>query len=288
MSLHRKIYEQHYGKIPIDNNGRTYDIHHIDGNNKNNSIDNLIAVPIEEHYNIHLKQENYRAASLIQLRMKMDPKILSELNSLAMKKRVKEGKHVWSGNGDFQRKQQEILKSKGDYYQYSDKHKKFISMRNKKYAEQGIHNFQSDDNKNAVTERNKKSLDDGTHPFLHGVGGDNSRKRVEEGTHHFLDRNAQQNRSERAKLKNSFIIQRIDHQGQIKIYVGLQEAVRDNPKMSRKKIEKIINKNIQVNGFSWKNSGKGIEVLENIRLSNYVVGGIKNDIEADSFKGFSL
>ena len=33
---YRKIYEQHHGPIPIDESGRTYDIHHIDGNHFNN------------------------------------------------------------------------------------------------------------------------------------------------------------------------------------------------------------------------------------------------------------
>jgi methionyl-tRNA synthetase len=53
---YRKIWEQAYGPIPKDGDGRTYDIHHIDGNRKNNSIDNLICLTIEDHYKIHLKQ----------------------------------------------------------------------------------------------------------------------------------------------------------------------------------------------------------------------------------------
>lgn len=53
---YRKIWESHYGKIPTDSKGRTFDIHHIDGNRKNNSIDNLACVSIEDHYKIHLKQ----------------------------------------------------------------------------------------------------------------------------------------------------------------------------------------------------------------------------------------
>ena len=53
---YRKLWEDIHGKIPKDENGRTYDIHHIDGNRKNNSIDNLICLSIEDHYKIHLKQ----------------------------------------------------------------------------------------------------------------------------------------------------------------------------------------------------------------------------------------
>jgi hypothetical protein len=53
---YRKIWEQTHGTIPKDENGRTYDIHHIDGNRKNNSVDNLICLSVEDHYKIHLKQ----------------------------------------------------------------------------------------------------------------------------------------------------------------------------------------------------------------------------------------
>jgi hypothetical protein len=53
---YRKIWEQVHGQIPKDEQGRTYDIHHIDGNRKNNLIENLICLSLEDHYKIHLKQ----------------------------------------------------------------------------------------------------------------------------------------------------------------------------------------------------------------------------------------
>lgn len=53
---YRKIWENHNGKIPFDERGVTYDIHHLDGNRKNNNIDNLVCVSVEDHYKIHLKQ----------------------------------------------------------------------------------------------------------------------------------------------------------------------------------------------------------------------------------------
>jgi hypothetical protein len=52
---YRKLWESVNGKIPKDKYGRSYEIHHIDGNRKNNSIDNLMCVSIDEHYYIHLK-----------------------------------------------------------------------------------------------------------------------------------------------------------------------------------------------------------------------------------------
>ena len=65
----RRIWKSHYGEIPKDDTGRTYEIHHIDRNPENNSIENLICIPIEEHYQIHLEAKEYAAASMISKRM---------------------------------------------------------------------------------------------------------------------------------------------------------------------------------------------------------------------------
>ena len=53
---YRKIYETYNGPIPIDEEGRKYDIHHIDGDYTNNDPTNLKAVTIQEHYDIHWEQ----------------------------------------------------------------------------------------------------------------------------------------------------------------------------------------------------------------------------------------
>ena len=37
---YRKIWETHNGEIPKDTDGRSFEIHHIDGNRNNNSIEN--------------------------------------------------------------------------------------------------------------------------------------------------------------------------------------------------------------------------------------------------------
>lgn len=70
MVNYRKLYESVFGKIPKDDLGRSYEIHHIDGNRNNNSIENLICVSIEEHYAIHLSQGDYNSANLIAERMR--------------------------------------------------------------------------------------------------------------------------------------------------------------------------------------------------------------------------
>lgn len=78
---YRKIYEEHYGPIPIDDNNRTYEIHHIDGNRENNSPDNLIALSIKEHYDLHYKQGDYGACVMIAKRMKLPSDHISKIQT---------------------------------------------------------------------------------------------------------------------------------------------------------------------------------------------------------------
>jgi len=59
-SIYRTIYEQYFGKIPKDSQGRSYEIHHLDGNHENNDISNLRCVSIQEHYDIHYRSEKRR------------------------------------------------------------------------------------------------------------------------------------------------------------------------------------------------------------------------------------
>ena len=49
---YRKLWIKQYGEIPKDGDGRPYEIHHKDGNHSNNSLDNLVCIPIKEHYDI--------------------------------------------------------------------------------------------------------------------------------------------------------------------------------------------------------------------------------------------
>lgn len=76
---YRKIWETHFGKIPKDENGRSYEIHHIDGNHTNNNIENLKCLSIQEHYNIHYKNGDFGACVMIAKRMNMTPTFLSEI-----------------------------------------------------------------------------------------------------------------------------------------------------------------------------------------------------------------
>ncbi len=66
---YRQIWKNHYGPIPKDENGMSYQIHHIDGNRSNNDLSNLICVSIKEHYEIHLNQGDFAAAHVIKTKM---------------------------------------------------------------------------------------------------------------------------------------------------------------------------------------------------------------------------
>ena len=84
---HRKIYNQHFGPIP-----KGMDIHHIDGNHGNNDPNNLKAVTIREHYDIHYSQGDYGAAYMVSKRLVLTEEERSHIASLAAKKANAEGK----------------------------------------------------------------------------------------------------------------------------------------------------------------------------------------------------
>lgn len=155
---YRKIYEQHHGSIPNDAEGRTYDIHHIDGNHENNDPLNLRAIPITEHYDIHYAQGDYGACWFILLRMGKTTEELSEFASMQQLERVKNGTHHFLG-GEIQHKR------------ISD----------------GTHNFLDSEyqRRNAL-----KKVENGTHPFLdREKAKQRATKRVENGTHNFIGLN---------------------------------------------------------------------------------------------------
>jgi len=93
---YRKIYEQYYGSIPKDETGRSYEIHHIDGNHNNNNPENLKAVTAEEHYKIHYERGDFGACRLIAIqRLNKSPEEIKEISRLLQLERVKNGTHHW-------------------------------------------------------------------------------------------------------------------------------------------------------------------------------------------------
>jgi hypothetical protein len=186
---YRKIYEHHHGPIPKDEQGRSYDIHHIDGNHYNNDPSNLKAVSLLEHLEIHEQQGDYWASMLIARRINRvsyyDHSELARKNAL---KRIEQGTHNFQKLSKDERRQQQLDKINAGTHQ-------FCGERNPVY----------------------KQLEDGTHPFIGGEvqrklaarliaegkhnlqGGHIQRKRVAEGTHNFLGPEHNRRRVERGE-----------------------------------------------------------------------------------------
>lgn len=71
---YRKLYETHFDiKLSKD-----YDVHHIDFDRENNTIDNLIAMPNKLHRNYHkllLQNKNYHSNNMLHLELNTDVNI---------------------------------------------------------------------------------------------------------------------------------------------------------------------------------------------------------------------
>ena len=151
MSKHRKIWQQHHGPIPRDCQGRSLEIHHIDGDHNNNNISNLQLVTIEEHYQIHYDQGDYGACVIMSHRIKLSPAEISDLSRKCQQNLTRQGKHHWQG-----------------------------PEHNKRLIDQGIHPFLD---KEAARQRNLRRLALGTHNLL---GESNPVHRsIAQGIHHF-------------------------------------------------------------------------------------------------------
>lgn len=160
MKTYRKMWEQNFGSIPKDQNGRSYEIHHIDGNRLNNHIDNLKCLSIQEHYDIHANQGDWGACNRILKRMNLTPELFSKMCSENTKKhnmkRVIEGTHNFLGS----------------------EHAKITQ---KKRVKNGTHNFLGG---NLQSKINKKKIEEGSHHFLGGkLQSELMIKRLKNGTH---------------------------------------------------------------------------------------------------------
>lgn len=166
-SYHITLYEKHFGPRPIDNKGRKYHIHHIDGNHENNDLSNLQAVSAEEHYHIHLKQNDFAAALYLSQFLDLSGDEIKNLARQSALKRVEDGTHNFLGDKNPAR-----IKLKLGTHHWSG------PDANQKRINDGTHNFLGDKNPN------KDRIANGTHNFL---GDQNPNKnRIANGTHNFL------------------------------------------------------------------------------------------------------
>jgi len=167
---YRKIYENHFGPIPKEQNGRSYHIHHIDGNHHNNNPENLKAVTINEHYNIHFQQGDYSACLRLSARLNIDPNTISVLASNANKKRVEQGTHNFLDKENARKRARRIVKE-GKCNLVGDKNPVH------KLVAEGKHHFQTPEFSRT---RALKRVTQGTHNFL---GSNSNQTRLAEGRH---------------------------------------------------------------------------------------------------------
>jgi hypothetical protein len=175
-SNHRKIYKDHYGSIPIDQDGRSYDIHHIDGNHLNNDPLNLKAITIQEHFDIHYAQGDYGACRKIAMRMKKSPEMLSEISKLSVQQQMREGKHSLSGKAGslLAKHNMKIGKNKlGDKEWQKEKARKTIAN--------GNFNFQGEQG----SQLQQRRIKSGTHPLFGKSGSDLQKRLIAENKHPF-------------------------------------------------------------------------------------------------------
>ena len=96
---YRKIYENHNGPILRESNGRSYEIHHIDGNHYNNEPSNLKLVTLQEHYDIHYAQGDWFACGKIGSKLNLSSYDLSLLAEKNNQNRIDDGTHHFLKKG---------------------------------------------------------------------------------------------------------------------------------------------------------------------------------------------
>lgn len=168
-SHYRKIYSDCYGPIPKDENGRTYEIHHIDGNRKNNDPTNLIAVSIQEHYDIHYAQKDWGACHNILIRMKKSSEEISKLSRMAANKRLEEGTHLFQNPEFIERiRQRNLAQSAAGIHPFQDpefvkRNSERVKIQNNDLAKNGQHPWQTEEYRENRRQYQKRLLEEGKH-----------------------------------------------------------------------------------------------------------------------------
>lgn len=175
---YRKIYEQHYGPIPHDNQGRSFEIHHIDGNRNNNDISNLRAVSLEDHYNIHKMQGDWAACLLIAAKLKLSGEQIREIARNNNLKQLADGIHPF---------QSEKVKAMSRQRVINGTHNWLDSKTQRETAKKRLAHSTHEQRSEAAKKRQKALVEKGTHQFLGGnIGRAANFTRLSNGTHNLL------------------------------------------------------------------------------------------------------
>jgi hypothetical protein len=176
---YRRIYENHYGPIPKEENGRAYEIHHIDNNHSNNVPINLKCVSLQEHYDIHYAQGDWGACYRMAKRMSLAPNEIAEITRQNNKKMIEAGTHPFIGPS--------LNKSRhaaGTHPLQNPKNIAAAKERERVLLTAGTHLFLD---KQWQSDKCKKAVINGNHNFLGGeIQRRTSTRRSQEGTHNLL------------------------------------------------------------------------------------------------------
>lgn len=93
MTKHKQIWKNYNGKIPKDELGRPYDVHHINGNRKDNRIENLQCLSMRDHYELHMSKGDWADAYRVAKRLGLMIDEPIDLLSWTNKKRLEKGTH---------------------------------------------------------------------------------------------------------------------------------------------------------------------------------------------------
>ena len=180
---YRKIYEKHHGPIPKDQDGKTYDIHHIDGDRSNNDPSNLKAVSLQDHYDLHHAQQDWSACARLAHRLGMSKEHITDLARKNALRRVEQGTHNFIGLN-----QKRV--ADGTHHWLGGQYQREAALRRIANGDRPFVNKTSDGT-GKVKRRKPKS---GPKP-----DGQKQRvamkQRVEEGIHHFTSSEWQRNRA---------------------------------------------------------------------------------------------
>jgi hypothetical protein len=186
MMHYRQIFEEQHGAIPKDSDGRTFDIHHIDGNHQNNDVNNLIAVSIKEHYDIHYSRGDYAACLLIDKRMKfpvLSSEERSKLSTMHNLRRSANGTNPFL-DGEVARKSANARVANGTHNWLGSEH---AVKTNKKKIENGTHHLLTRADGSSLS---KDRVNNKTHHLLRREDGSSlASDRVKSGTHHLVTNN---------------------------------------------------------------------------------------------------
>lgn len=180
---YRKIYENHHGPIPKDQDGRTYEIHHLDRNHSNNHPDNLTALSIQEHYDIHYNHGDWASCLLISRAMNISTEQKAELSRKSALERIGNGTHNFT-DPEFRRKHREMLTDSINDGTHNFLDSNWAREKEIRKVQNGTHPFLSREDGSSIGQQtNIKRVELGTHNFL---GPESNRKRFEDGTHSIL------------------------------------------------------------------------------------------------------